>query len=1018
MAKSSGLNLFKTGEGGRLRDYTELLGTFAFRPTLFLGLGGTGSQAVAKVKQLFINLVAPQMHRNLQAQTAEIDPLFAFLAFDTDGTAIPAGMKNREDWFHLAIHDLPEFYQGMGRDPFFSSWIVKDYPAGAVEAGAGGIRNLGRMALLSNINTANEEISKARQQIIDAAAGINVVTTKPLVHVFCSVSGGTGSGMLLDTCFLVRQLIPGAKIIGHIAVLDGLPSLTPLARTQLRINTFCGLKELDAFMTRQHPSVPIGRIQYPFDVAGRVQEPVDFCLLSGSYRADGTSSLPEQAHISSFLARIAFTISAYSFHGDGQLQTPDFEGVMINVATALVGVKGGARTCYLTPGFTQAHFPVGDTADLFTVATARKYLEYQRGGIAPDGNADARSFFDAERLNCQNLREEIGRDPRDEKHPVLISAIYDELLEELFKISPYEKREEILAFANAIPSQRLAELSAILSPNVNEIVHRVSGHIRDTAAGFLESDKYLGLGTLDFLSDLKILLETERGSLTHHAGSTVEANFADLPAKWSIIQANVTNAVTDSGFVDRVEDAFHRKDTIQLYSNYLNMADRNLLEKAVVDLAKSLFSQLIQVVDSLHTSLAGIAERHMTDAIAQLAAKEVELNTRLHSQANAGDISAENVRSFNVMTEEWRNAYLKDRALTPASVLANLKEHGWRPISLLSTQAAPGVPLGKRIAQDLLDQIEPYFDPVRTWTPLDVLENNATVMRMPPEDLVARVYSTLLQPQLQIGAMHNRLATAPFNIVFSGGITEEFKQRLHRSGKLGNVTFNPADNQETNRINFTSITMPIALAGCDLVTSTLEPEYNTWREQLDKEGRKEKEKQMAQYHCFPGSTEWRSPTKYSLGHDQFKETFAKALAVSEMLRVSPDDEKKMRATAKTPKEQRYALFQVGDSQFWLWPAFTPDDSTSLIKGKPTSLGTNIAGACETLERDPALMHEAAEWAHWFEEHWSDNHSAADIQKLRETALQRFAERKGRATNQQRIDLWDEVAAIARDWNIG
>ena len=56
----------------------------------------------------------------------------------------------------------------------------------------GGYRGLGRLAFIANINMIEHELGSARAQIMTAAAGLAPLMTVPVVHVFCSLSGGTG----------------------------------------------------------------------------------------------------------------------------------------------------------------------------------------------------------------------------------------------------------------------------------------------------------------------------------------------------------------------------------------------------------------------------------------------------------------------------------------------------------------------------------------------------------------------------------------------------------------------------------------------------------------------------------------------------------------------------------------------------------------------------------------------------------------------------------------------------------
>jgi hypothetical protein len=169
MPLNAALNLLTETVSSK-RDYVRMLGTFPFRPTLFLGLGGTGGQAVSKIKQLYSELVAPQQRAGLAAAAGGIDPLYAFLAFDSNQQERPGNLTANKEWFHLGVGNMNNFYENQGRDQFYEPWVVKDYPEGSIMAGCSGFRNLGRLVLVQNIDTVNQKISNASTQILTAAA--------------------------------------------------------------------------------------------------------------------------------------------------------------------------------------------------------------------------------------------------------------------------------------------------------------------------------------------------------------------------------------------------------------------------------------------------------------------------------------------------------------------------------------------------------------------------------------------------------------------------------------------------------------------------------------------------------------------------------------------------------------------------------------------------------------------------------------------------------------------------------
>ena len=100
--------------------------------------------------------------------------------------------------------------------------------------------------------------------------------------------------------------------------------------------------------------------------------------------------------------------------------------------------------------------------------------------------------------------------------------------------------------------------------------------------------------------------------------------------------------------------------------------------------------------------------------------------------------------------------------------------------------------------------------------------------------------------------MRTRMNTPVDKLIFFGGITAEIRDRLAASEEFAGVDFNLADNQESNRINFISVNLPVALAGCDLVVNRLEPDYEHWlkERQLDK---KTRDYEIAKHHCWKPS---------------------------------------------------------------------------------------------------------------------------------------------------------------------
>jgi hypothetical protein len=746
-------------------------------------------------------------------------------------------------------------------------------------------------------------------------------------------------------------------------------------------------------------------------------QPFDECYLLSSHRNDGTFNLPTQPHVTSFMARTAFMMSAYSFRGSG-LATPDYGGIMVNHRDRLTRTEAGTRTCYIIPGLAQVHFPVSTVAAVFVVEAARRYLKYQADGVVSVGEDSARQLKQARQLDFRSLRDAVGVNPRDPKRTALAAATYDEVIKDLMASKErVDNRDAILRFGKAMPSDRLAAIKKELQENIDRINMELREAIDTAFSQHLAKDGHQGLGALDFLQNIRAVLAQERDYLEVD-GKGVEAAVSGLAREWKQVEGIVADVVTDDGLIDRLADRFRLSKAVALYVGFLNGAEQLVLDKARNDMARTLLTRLIEFVEDLEQRLSRFVHQDAPAAIKVLEAHERELHTRLYQETRGEADSAENVCSVNVLSQEWRDAYVKSRGLVPAQLLSNLLLRGCHPRSLLDLHVPERATIGSHLAQHVVDLVEPLFDEVQQWTPLDFLRKTEEIGRQKPEELIATIYLKGLQPQMEIAPMKTLLGVDPYTLVFCGGIDDGLKEKLERTDAFAGIKLSVADNQETHRMNFSSASLPVSLAGCDLVRKTLEPAYQAWSTSLTKMKRSEQDYTRSLFHCFPGSHAWPSPTRFSQGFEASKELFARALAVAEMVPVSEADRERMLKAARNPKEQGYGLFQFGFNQFWMWPFFPPNDAAVALVGKPHRLGTNVFDAWQALNGSEALQAQARAWANWFEEHWSSLYTSPQLAERRKTALSSFLERKGRATDPRWLDLWDEIAEIVLAWDIG
>jgi Tubulin like len=181
-------------------------------PTLLVGIGGTGHEALARVRRL-----AEEAYGKL-----DNFPLLGFLLIDTDKEHKLANPEAAGtpflpyEKFHASVSsgEFKSITSDLRNFPWIDDWfpseLKNDTDAVAIEAGAGQIRAYGRLALFLNYRKIRESFIRAiarikghedemlRDHQVKVLQGINV-------FVVGSLSGGTGSGMIIDMGYCIQH---------------------------------------------------------------------------------------------------------------------------------------------------------------------------------------------------------------------------------------------------------------------------------------------------------------------------------------------------------------------------------------------------------------------------------------------------------------------------------------------------------------------------------------------------------------------------------------------------------------------------------------------------------------------------------------------------------------------------------------------------------------------------------------------------------------------------------------------
>jgi hypothetical protein len=224
----------------RLRDEEGVVSTV--RPTVIIGLGGSGVKAVTRLKWRI-----QQFYRGPGFENERKS--FAFLVMDTlsydrirdeDPKAAPFIYRviSRDDYIYLGGFNPGQYLQeqlSLSQD--LQSWWDKRYrpPQVVIEDGAKRVRQLGRLALYRNKEEVRTSIRNALNDVVTIHASLveegkvrgleegregNVY-----FYIFSGTCGGTGSGMVLDVVYMCYALAVEQGKIPIIRLVLFMPSL-------------------------------------------------------------------------------------------------------------------------------------------------------------------------------------------------------------------------------------------------------------------------------------------------------------------------------------------------------------------------------------------------------------------------------------------------------------------------------------------------------------------------------------------------------------------------------------------------------------------------------------------------------------------------------------------------------------------------------------------------------------------------------------------------------------------------
>lgn len=249
--------------------------TVKLRPTLFIGVGGTGMEVLMRVRRRILNAAWGSDGVRLDGLTQF--PIAQFIHFDLDhGAVIDSGRAQAEDLQYQLVKfsddekliekfDIEKYSRddaSLSRYPHIQSWLPltprKIRELGIDPAkGAGQIRAVSRLYFFDKYPKVRDKI---RSKLSSLKAGLSqedilkklnleLDTSKFRIVVLGSVAGGTGSGAFLDMGWLAKWVASNTVDNVDVELMLFMPTgYSGANKSRTEANAYAALMELESTM--------------------------------------------------------------------------------------------------------------------------------------------------------------------------------------------------------------------------------------------------------------------------------------------------------------------------------------------------------------------------------------------------------------------------------------------------------------------------------------------------------------------------------------------------------------------------------------------------------------------------------------------------------------------------------------------------------------------------------------------------------------------------------------------------
>jgi hypothetical protein len=492
------------------------------RRTLYIGLGGTGMNAILHTKKMFMETYG------------EIPPMIGFLGIDTDGNAYGETLDSKVGEIRLDKNEQkpilvqnPRNFVTNPHNKEMLTWLHRSVERGVntLDKGAGQIRSNGRLAVVINaptiVNAIESAVDKIRHHgtITSDKYALNI-SSKDDIHLIFSLCGGTGCGTFIDIAYLIKNIAgkDSINLVGYAVLPDVFTTMvrTGTAMSKVKPNAFGAIQDLDYLM---HLDISSNEIEFKY--SGKTIRTNEIPFSAVHVIDNKNESNITYEHINQLTEMIALTLFISSGKiADKVASVNDNVEKTISEGTLDVGNK---RAWVSSIGACEIVFNGYDLANIYAHKAAIRIIDRMFDSSCDDANNIANNWIDSPGIN---IRENNGNDN-------LINQILDkEPKFPLGDIEPEQIATDIQTYYNqVIPDDRK------INPILEKIIATVKAGLHDLVIKLINKEECNIAITLFVLEDILKQIQIFVGEMTEE----VETLRAHLPVLENEVKVGIEN---------------------------------------------------------------------------------------------------------------------------------------------------------------------------------------------------------------------------------------------------------------------------------------------------------------------------------------------------------------------------------------------------------------------------------------------------------------------------------------------